>query len=77
MQAFQFRQLPSSDAGPDHRFLLPASALLGATLLIASDLAARTIAAPLEIPVGVITAFFGAPFFLWLVWRQRRDFVYA
>lgn len=63
--------------GPDHRFLLPGSAVLGATLLVASDLAARTIAAPLEIPVGVITAFFGAPFFLWLIWRQRREFSYA
>lgn len=63
--------------GPDHRFLLPGSALLGATLLVGSDLTARTIAAPLEIPVGVITAFFGAPFFLGLVWRQRREFSYA
>ncbi len=63
--------------GPDHRFLLPASALLGATLLVAGDLAARTMAAPLEIPVGVVTAFFGAPFFLWLIWRQRRELSYA
>jgi iron complex transport system permease protein len=63
--------------GPDHRFLLPGSAILGATLLVASDLVARTAAAPLEVPVGVITAFFGAPFFLWLVWKQRRMLSYA
>lgn len=63
--------------GPDHRFLLPASALLGAVLLLASDLFARTMAAPLEVPVGVITAFFGAPFFLWLIWRQRGGMAYA
>lgn len=63
--------------GPDHRFLLPGSALLGAMLLVASDLLARVAAAPLEIPVGVITAFLGAPFFLWLVWKQRRMLTYA
>jgi len=63
--------------GPDHRFLLPGSALLGAALLVGSDLLARVVAAPLEIPVGVVTAFFGAPFFLWLIWRQRREFSYA
>lgn len=63
--------------GPDHRFLLPGSALLGAILLVGSDLLARTAAAPLEIPVGVITAFLGAPFFLWLVWKQRRMLTYA
>jgi iron complex transport system permease protein len=63
--------------GPDHKFLLLASALLGAILLVASDLAARTLASPLEVPVGVVTAFLGAPFFLGLVWRQRREFAYA
>ena len=63
--------------GPDHRFLLPGSALLGAAILVGSDLVARTVGAPLEIPVGVITAFFGAPFFLWLIWRQRREITYA
>lgn len=63
--------------GPDHRFLLPGSALLGAIVLVVGDLGARTAAAPVEIPVGVITAFFGAPFFLWLIWKQRRTMGYA
>lgn len=53
--------------GPDHRFLIPGSAVLGALLLLGSDLAARTLAAPAEIPIGVITASVGAPFFLWLL----------
>lgn len=58
-------------AGPDHRLLLPASALLGATLLVAADTVARTIAAPAELPIGILTAAFGAPFFLWLLLRRE------
>jgi iron complex transport system permease protein len=61
-------------AGPDHRLLLPACALGGATLLILADLLARTIAAPAEIPVGLITAFAGGPFFLALILRARRQY---
>lgn len=57
--------------GPDHRYLLPASALLGACLLIAADTLARTIVAPAELPIGIITAFVGAPFFLWILLRNR------
>ena len=57
--------------GPGHRALLPASALLGAALMLASDVAARMIAAPAEMPIGVVTAAFGAPFFLWLLMRRR------
>lgn len=57
--------------GPDHRYLLPASALLGACLLIAADTLARTIVAPAEMPIGIITAFAGAPFFLWILLRKR------
>ena len=53
--------------GPDHRTLIPTSALAGACFLVWSDLAARTVAAPAELPVGVITAFLGAPFFLYLL----------
>lgn len=53
--------------GPDHRLLLPASALLGAILLVTSDLLARILLQPAEIPIGIITALFGAPFFLWLL----------
>ena len=56
-------------AGPDHRLLLPASALLGAALLVLADLGARLSGG---IPVGVVTAFVGAPFFLWLLRRSRR-----
>lgn len=57
--------------GVDHRFLLPLSILTGAIFLILADLIARTIMAPTEIPIGVITAFFGAPFFLYLLRRRR------
>jgi iron complex transport system permease protein len=63
--------------GPDHRSLVPLSALLGASLLILADLLARTIAPPHEIPVGIITAFIGAPFFLYLLRSQRRSSLYA
>ncbi len=57
--------------GPDHRLLLPASALLGASFLIASDTIARTLLAPVELPVGVVTAAFGGPFFIYLL-RTRK-----
>jgi iron complex transport system permease protein len=57
--------------GADHRLVLPASALFGATLLIVCDLVARTIVAPVEMPVGIITAIIGGPFFLWLLFRGR------
>jgi iron complex transport system permease protein len=55
--------------GPDHRWLIPGSALLGGLLLLAADTVSRTIAAPAELPVGVLTALMGAPFFLWLLRR--------
>ncbi len=58
--------------GPDHRFLLPLSTLAGASFLILADTAARTLLAPTEIPVGVITAFLGAPFFLYLLRQKKR-----
>jgi iron complex transport system permease protein len=57
--------------GPDHRLLLPASALIGASFLILCDTSARTILSPVELPVGVITAAFGGPFFIYLL-RKRR-----
>jgi iron complex transport system permease protein len=57
--------------GPDHRLVLPASALFGAAFLIACDVVARTVMAPIELPVGVITALIGGPFFLWLLVRKR------
>jgi iron complex transport system permease protein len=59
-------------AGPDHRLLLPACALGGASLLVLADLLARTIAAPAEVPVGLITALVGGPFFLTLIIRMHR-----
>lgn len=57
--------------GPGHRLLLPASACCGAVLLIAADTVARTVAAPAELPIGIVTAVLGAPFFLVLLLRQR------
>jgi iron complex transport system permease protein len=57
--------------GADHRVVLPASALFGAAFLVACDLVARTAMAPMELPVGVITALIGGPFFLWLLLRRR------
>jgi iron complex transport system permease protein len=57
--------------GPDHRTLLPASALLGGVLLLLADLFARTVAAPAEVPIGIVTALAGAPFFLWLLLREK------
>ena len=58
-------------AGPDHRLLLPASALLGAALLVGADLLARTVVLPAELPIGILTSCVGGPFFLWLLMRRR------
>jgi iron complex transport system permease protein len=58
--------------GPDHRALLPASLLGGAIMLVLADLIARTVLAPVEIPVGIVTAVIGGPFFIWLLIRGRR-----
>lgn len=60
--------------GPDHRVLLPNAALLGAGLLVLADLVARTIVAPAELPIGILTALFGSPFFLWILLRQKSAF---
>lgn len=57
--------------GPDHRLLLPASALAGASLLLLADLVARLALAPAELPIGIVTALIGAPFFLYLLMRGR------
>lgn len=59
--------------GPDHRVLVPASALLGATFLVGADMLARTLMAPQEIPVGILTAFGGGPFFIYLLRRSHRQ----
>nr|WP_249420458.1 iron ABC transporter permease [Rhabdothermincola salaria] len=58
-------------AGPSHRLLLVASALGGAVIVVGADLAARTVAAPAEVPLGVLTALVGSPFFFWLLRRTR------
>lgn len=60
-------------SGPDYRRLIPLSALGGATFLILADLAARTVIAPTELPVGVVTALTGAPFFVFLLRRLKRS----
>lgn len=57
--------------GPDHRRLLPGSALAGASLLVLADLCARTVVTPSELPVGVVTAMIGAPLFLWQLATER------
>jgi iron complex transport system permease protein len=57
--------------GADHRLVMPASAFFGAAFLVACDVVARTALAPIELPVGIITAVIGGPFFLWLLLRSR------
>ncbi|WP_232593961.1 FecCD family ABC transporter permease [Marinibactrum halimedae] len=60
--------------GPNHRYLLPASALMGALLLVLSDILSRAVLSPLVIPVGMVTAVLGAPVFLWLVSRHPQRY---
>jgi len=59
-------------AGPDHRVVLPASLLAGGVLMLLADLVARLALAPAELPIGIVTAFIGAPFFLVLLIRGRN-----
>ncbi|MEL7057418.1 MAG: iron ABC transporter permease [Pseudomonadota bacterium] len=63
--------------GPDHRYVLPGSALLGAALILFSDLVARLAVAPAELPLGVVTAAIGAPFFFWLLIKDKRQGMYG
>ena len=63
--------------GPKHSNLLPGSALLGAILLLMSDLISKTIIAPAQLPIGVVTSAIGAPFFVWLIISQKRRFSYS
>jgi iron complex transport system permease protein len=60
--------------GPRHSLLLPAAALVGAAFLVLADLLARALIPPTEIPVGILTACVGGPFFLWMLRRQRREY---
>ncbi|MFC1979622.1 FecCD family ABC transporter permease [Chloroflexota bacterium] len=62
--------------GPDHRLLLPASALAGGAFVVIADLLARALLAPVEIPVGIITAIIGAPFFIYLLRHTRREYAF-
>lgn len=59
-------------AGPDHRILIPCSAITGAILLTLADLISRTVAAPAEVPVGIVTALVGTPVFIWLIIKQKK-----
>ena len=59
--------------GPDHRFVLPAAALGGALVLVLADTLSRTVVAPAELPIGILTALLGAPVFLWMVLREQRQ----
>ena len=58
--------------GADHRYVLPASMVMGAALLLFADVAARLVVAPAELPLGILTALLGAPFFLALLLRAQR-----
>lgn len=58
--------------GPEHRFALPMAFMAGGCICVAADLAARTVVAPSELPVGAITALIGAPFFMWIYFKRRR-----
>ena len=58
--------------GPDHRYLLPASALLGAAFLLMADAVSRLVVAPAELPIGIVTAAVGGPFFLWILLARRN-----
>ena len=60
--------------GPDHHGVVPASLVLGPLLLLSADLLARTVVAPAELPIGILTTFLGVPFFLWLLIRTRGGF---
>lgn len=56
--------------GSDHRVVLPASILFGAAFLVVCDLIARTAMSPIELPVGIVTALIGGPFFIWMLVRK-------
>ena len=63
--------------GPNHKYLIPGSAILGALILTISDLICKTIIAPAQLPIGVVTSTIGAPFFIWLILNQKSRFNYA
>ena len=63
--------------GPKHKYLIPGSALLGAILLVFSDLISKTVISPAQLPVGVVTSAIGAPFFIWLIFQQKGRIGYS
>ena len=63
--------------GPNHKYLIPGSALLGAIIILISDLISKSIIAPAQLPLGVVTSTIGAPFFIWLIINQKRRFYYS
>ncbi|ADI13254.1 FecCD family ABC transporter permease [Truepera radiovictrix] len=64
-------------AGPDHRYLLPGAALMGASLLLVADVLCRTLLVPAELPIGILTALVGGPFFIYLLTVQQREVLRA
>ncbi len=58
--------------GPDHRYLIPSSAIAGAILLVVADSFARVVVAPAELPTGILTALLGVPFFFWLLTKNHH-----
>jgi iron complex transport system permease protein len=62
--------------GPDYRLLIPLSIIGGATLLLLADILARILMAPQVLPLGIVTAMFGAPFFLWILWRSKSKVIW-
>ena len=66
--------IPRSIVGTQHKRLIPASVLVGGTFLVVADIISRVIVAPEELPIGVVSAFFGAPFFLYLIRRSNGKF---
>jgi iron complex transport system permease protein len=63
--------------GPDHRLLMPISLFAGGAFVVLCDTLARTVLAPIEIPVGVVTALLGGPFFIWLLFRHKLRGIYS
>ena len=61
--------------GPANRYVIPMSAVVGGTLMVFADLAARTVASPVELPVGAVTAIIGAPFFAYIYFSKRKEYV--
>ena len=71
-QTVTVKEIVDQWIGPDHRYLIPATALAGAMLLILADAVARVVVAPSELPAGILTALLGTPFFFSLLAQKRR-----